>query len=60
MKKISHDRKKCIRCGICASVCPEMFEISKKDGRATLKNSKEMKCAEEAADVCPVGIIKIE
>lgn len=72
MIKIIHDRKKCISCGACASVCPEMFEMSEKDGLAFLKNSKEINgffeleidnvvdCAREAANVCPVNIIKIQ
>ncbi|MDD5547556.1 MAG: ferredoxin [Candidatus Pacebacteria bacterium] len=71
MAKIIHDRKRCIRCGACASVCPEMFEMSEKDNMATLKNSKENNgvfelevdeagCAEQAASVCPLKIIEIE
>lgn len=70
MAKIIHDRKKCISCGACASICPELFEMSE-DQLATLKNSKEkngvyelevkeIKCAKEAVDVCPINIIKIE
>ncbi|MEK9170028.1 MAG: ferredoxin [Patescibacteria group bacterium] len=71
MKKIIHERDKCIGCGACASVCPEIFEMSGKDGLAVLKNSQEkngvfeleieeLRCAKEAADVCPIRIIKIE
>jgi len=72
MSKIIHERKKCISCGACTSVCPTMFEMSEKDNLATLKNSKEssngdfeletnnVDCAKEAANICPVNIIKIE
>ena len=71
MAKIIHERNKCIGCGACAVVCPKMFEMSEKDGLATLKNSKENNevfelqttetdCAKEAVDVCPIKIIKIE
>lgn len=71
MLKIIHERNKCIGCGACASICPKMFEMSDKDGLAILKNSKEkndayeletenMECAKEAADICPVKIIRIE
>ena len=71
MKKIIQERNKCIGCGACASVCPKFFEMSEKDGLATLKNSQEkdgiceleteeIGCAGEAVDVCPVKIIRIE
>jgi len=71
MTKIIHDKKKCIGCGACANVCPTMFEMSENQ-IANLKNSKEingvfeletdnaMDCIKEAADVCPINIIKIE
>lgn len=71
MTKIIHDKKKCIGCGACVSVCPIIFEMSE-DRLANLKNSKEINgffeletdntidCAKEAVDVCPINIIKIE
>lgn len=70
MKKIVHQRKKCIGCGSCVMACPEFFMMDK-DGMATLKNSKEVNgnfellveeenCAKDAAFMCPVKIIKIE
>ncbi|MEK7463428.1 MAG: ferredoxin [Patescibacteria group bacterium] len=72
MIKIIHERKKCISCGACALVCPAIFEMSEKDNLATLKKSKEnsdgifeletdnIDCVKEAANVCPVNIIKIQ
>lgn len=71
MPKIIHEKAKCIGCGVCASVCPNFFEMSQDDGLATLKNSKEengfqkietneVDCAKEAADICPVKIITVE
>jgi len=71
MPKIIHQRKKCIGCGACMAVCPKFFELDKKDGLATLKNSHkagenftletvEINCAGEAADVCPVKAIEIK
>lgn len=71
MPKIIHERKKCISCGACASVCPAMFEMTEADNLAVLKNSREKdagifeletdnaNCAKEAANICPVNIIKI-
>ncbi len=69
--KIIQERKKCIGCGSCAAVCPKYWEMSD-DGKATLIgsviNSKEvyelevnkLDCLQEAADSCPIDIIKIK
>ncbi|PIU98549.1 ferredoxin [Candidatus Wolfebacteria bacterium CG03_land_8_20_14_0_80_40_12] len=70
MPKIIHQRNKCIGCGTCAAICPKFFEINKNDGFAVLKNSKKIgedfelnidkvDCIKDAAEACPVGIIKI-
>lgn len=69
--KIILERKKCIGCGSCAAVCPKFWEMAE-DGLAKLKGGKtnsktgndelEVKavdCNQEAADSCPVQIIKI-
>lgn len=67
--KIIHQRLKCIGCGSCAAVCSKFFEMAD-DGLASLKDAKpvgedfelevsETGCAKEAAEVCPVQIIKI-
>ncbi len=72
MSKIIHERPKCIGCGSCVAVCPDFFELDKKDGLANLKKSKRLAdgseelgvdkigCIKEAAEVCPVQIIKIK
>jgi len=69
--KIKVERPKCISCGSCAAVCPQFFEMED-SGLAHLKNSKkdadgneelevqEPDCARDAAEVCPVQIIKVE
>ena len=65
-------RSQCIGCGSCAAVCPDFFEIAD-DGLSRIKGSQrdsegndsleikeeDKKCAAEAAEVCPVQIIKI-
>ena len=38
--KIIHEREKCIGCGACAAVAPELFEMAD-DGKSTLKGGKQ-------------------
>lgn len=70
--KIVHEKAKCIGCGSCVAVCPKFFEMDE-EGKAHLKGSEvdpnteteELEtdnpgCTREAAEVCPVQIIKIE
>ncbi|VVB79364.1 Ferredoxin [uncultured archaeon] len=60
MAKITVDKKKCIGCGACVSVCPSAFEM--KDGKSSPIKSKvaNITCEREAAESCPVNAIKIE
>jgi ferredoxin len=71
MKKIIHERKKCIGCGTCASICPGFFAMDKTDGLANLKDSKQsgdhfellvddLECVGDAAMLCPTKVIWIE
>jgi len=66
--KIVLDRTKCIGCGSCFGICPDVFEMEKKDGKSGLKGVKlqdnqeietEISCCQEAAEVCPAKCIKI-
>ena len=72
MNKIIYYRDKCIGCGICYEQQPDLWRMSKKDGKAsllksTLKNavfvlsvSKTIQQqTRKAAQACPVKIIKI-
>jgi ferredoxin len=55
------DQETCIGCGLCMSLCPQVFEMGD-DGKARVikpKGEKE-KCAKEAADSCPVTAITID
>jgi len=47
--------KKCIGCGACVSICPEVFEI--KGSKAVVKSQKELPCVKEAIESCPVNAI---
>jgi ferredoxin len=71
--KIIHLKEQCISCGACAAISPEYWEMDQ-EGMAHLKGSvqngkdwtlvvKTVEAAaanKEAADVCPVNIIKLE
>ena len=43
MKKIIQYRNKCIGCGICYEQQPELWRMSKKDGKTTLLKSTAKK-----------------
>ncbi len=69
---VIHLKKDCISCGACAAITPEYWEMDE-EGLAHLKGSKpvnahfeleidteEARAAnQEAADCCPVSIIKV-
>lgn len=68
--KIIHEKNKCIGCAACTVVCPEFFEMDE-ERKAILKGAenkngnyeleiKDIDCFQEAVDICPVQIIKIE
>ncbi|MBS3162592.1 ferredoxin [Candidatus Woesearchaeota archaeon] len=63
---ITHDRKACIGCGACASVCPENWEMIERNGEFKAKvkkqdiNEDEYSSNSEAATICPVECIQIE
>ncbi|WP_295648237.1 ferredoxin [uncultured Mucilaginibacter sp.] len=72
MSKVIQYRNKCIGCGICAELQPELWRMSMKDGKATLLKSTQKKDVFifvlshnnnqqtlEVAKACPVNIIKV-
>ena len=52
----------CISCGLCATICPEVFSLSQQDGRAHGGDFEEalLDQAQEARDGCPVSAISLE
>lgn len=50
------DQDKCIGCGLCTSICEEVFKIGKK-GKAEVISQKNSDCIEEAIESCPVNAI---
>ena len=65
--KVSIDQTKCVACGSCVAVCPEVFEM-KEDGTVDVKVElkgkdipKELESKViEARDMCPATAIVIE
>lgn len=70
MISVTLQRDKCIGCNYCAEVCPELFRMSKKDGKSVLLKSIDKKGfhsvkvnhifedqIQQAVKVCPVKII---
>ena len=61
MAKITIDKNLCTGCGLCASLCPEAFEV----GDDNIAKAKGDSCGpgqdmEEVVSQCPVEAIKVE
>lgn len=57
---VNVNRDDCIGCGVCAQICPDVFELDEDAGKAKVIRPDGAECAQEAADSCPVGCISIE
>lgn len=53
---IKIDREKCIGCGLCASLCPEVFEMDD-NMKAKVKSKKNLPCVKDAISSCPTEAI---
>ena len=61
--KANVDKETCIGCGMCPSICPEVFDMDD-DGKAhtivdEVPAGKEDE-AQDAADSCPVNAISVD
>jgi len=70
------DRVTCIACGAAPAVCPEVFELGSDNGKSRVVERYSIStdssisvgevpeelysCVKGAAEVCPVGAIKVE
>jgi len=62
--KVTVDQDACIGDAICASICPDVFEMND-EGKSVAKvevieDEELYNCAKEAAESCPVSCIYIE
>jgi ferredoxin len=67
--KIIHEIEGCIGCGACVSACPKFWKMkgdkaylkgSKKAGKNYVLETGDIGCNQDAADGCPVTVIKIK
>ena len=57
------DKDTCIACGLCPSICPEVFELTDEGYAHAIKSEVPEDChdeAKEAAESCPVDAIEVE
>jgi ferredoxin len=60
--KATVDQDGCISCGVCVSVCPEVFSFNDNDVSEAIDGdipSENVDAAQEARDSCPVSVISI-
>ena len=60
--KVTVDRDACIGCGLCAGICPEVFEMDEENIAKVIAqpDASTEASAKEAADSCPVSAISVE
>jgi len=58
--KVKINTEECIGCGVCAQICPEVFELDEDAGKARVIRPEGSECAHEASDSCPVSCITVE
>ena len=59
--KVKVDKSKCISCGVCISLCPDVFEFGD-DGKSQVKTDAKFESCdlETVKSSCPVGAISVE
>jgi ferredoxin len=54
--------EECILCGLCADMCPEVFELGDEKSEVIVEGipSEQEECCREAAESCPTDAIEID
>ena len=64
MVTVKVDEEKCIGCGACVAVAPQIFELDTEKMKSRVKkqpeNDEEVELAKQAAEACPTGSITVE
>ncbi len=63
MMKATVDRDTCVGCGLCESVCPNVFEMDSDSIAEVITDvisPENEACAIEAQDECPVSAITVD
>lgn len=61
--KAKVDRDECIGCGLCVTICPEVFDLDDEDIAIVIADPIPLEVeggAKEAEDSCPTDAISIE
>jgi ferredoxin len=59
MQKINIDQDKCIGCGRCTEICPDVFSLDV-NRKAKVDSEENIKCAKKASDECPMEAIEVD
>jgi len=60
MAKVTLDKDTCIGCGVCESLCGEVFVMEDDGKAAVIAAETDAACVEDAAASCPVNAIVVE
>jgi len=61
--KVSVDPERCISCGLCISLCPDVFDWNDDDKAYAIVYAvpaDQQECAHEAVESCPTEAIRAE
>ncbi|HOO97062.1 MAG TPA: ferredoxin [Caldisericia bacterium] len=59
--KVTVDGDTCIGCGVCVSVCPDVFELDDNSVAVVIDGADlSSDCIDEAVENCPVNAIEVE
>jgi ferredoxin len=60
--KVVVDKELCTGCGLCASTCPDVYEMEENVAvvKADPVPDAQEQCAKEAVEGCPVEAIRVE